>query len=177
MNSLNLDDEIKNSHEYRTLTNFLSSSPQSLATALESFSKPSEDTFMNTQNASELESHLWRIWKSVVAVAATTTHDSPAQQKLTDFVLELRNRPTLKHQGNVCKVWDAVVWKDLPIFGPQMRETWNDGETILSSIRSPSTTPNITQPPQTPPPPKPVPTGSTSTPSPPRSSRQSTRAA
>jgi hypothetical protein len=43
-------------------------------------------------------------------------------------MLEVRNRPALERQGKVCKVWDAAVWKDLPIFGPQMREAWNEGK-------------------------------------------------
>ena len=95
---------------------------------------------MSSQSASEVESQLWRVWKAVVATATQTPHDSPAQQKLADFVLELRNRPTLERQGKVCKVWEAVVWKDLPILGPQMREAWNDGEFlhILIICRKPA---------------------------------------
>jgi hypothetical protein len=128
------DHEIKHSDEYRALTTYLSAKPQPLSAALESFCKPTEDTFMSSQSASEVESQLWRVWKAVVATATQTPHDSPGQQKLADFVLELRNRPVLERQGTACKVWDAVVWKDLPILGPQMREAWNDGEFVLWDI-------------------------------------------
>ena len=128
MGGIEPDHELKHSHEYRALTTYLSNKPQAFNAAVESFCKPTEEAFMNSQNASEVETQLWRVWKAVVAAATQTPHDSPAQQKLADFVLELRNRPTLERQGKVCKVWEAVVWKDLPILGPQMREAWNDGE-------------------------------------------------
>lgn len=128
MGGIEPDHEVKHSHEYRALTTYLSNKPQPLNDAQESFCKPTEEIFMSSQSASEVETQLWRVWKAVVATATQTPHDSPAQQKLADFVLELRNRPTLERQGKVCKVWEAVVWKDLPILGPQMREAWNDGE-------------------------------------------------
>ena len=140
MGGIEPDHEVKHSHEYRALTTYLSNKPQALNNAQESFCKPTEEIFMSSQSASEVESQLWRVWKAVVATATQTPHDSPAQQKLADFVLELRNRPTLERQGKVCKVWEAVVWKDLPILGPQMREAWNDGEFlhILIICRKPA---------------------------------------
>lgn len=126
MGGIEPDHELKHSHEYRALTIYLSNKPQALGAALESFCKPTEEAFMNS---SEVEAQLWRVWKAVVAAATQTPHDSPGHQKLADFVLQLRNRPVLERQGKVCKVWgDAVVWKDLPIFGPEMREAWNEGE-------------------------------------------------
>jgi len=130
MGGIEPDHEVKHSHEYRALTTYLSNKPQPFSNAKESFCKPTEEIFMSSQSASEVESQLWRVWKAVVATATQTPHDSPAQQKLADFVLELRNRPVLERQGKVCKVWEAVVWKDLPILGPQMREAWNDGEFL-----------------------------------------------
>lgn len=129
MGGIEPDHHIKHSHEYRALTTFLSSKPQSLGAAIDSFCSPTEDIFMGSQNASEVEAQLWRAWKALVAAATQTPHDSPGRQKLADFVLEVRNRPALERQGKVCKVWDAAVWKDLPIFGPQMREAWNEGKT------------------------------------------------
>lgn len=134
MGGIEPDHEIKHSHEYRALTTHISAKPQSLSAALESFCKPTEEAFMSSQSASEVETQLWRVWKAVVAAATQTPHDSPAQQKLADFVLELRNRPVLERHGKTCKVWDAVVWKDLPILGPQMREAWNDGKMALQLI-------------------------------------------
>jgi hypothetical protein len=136
MGGIEPDHEVKHSHEYRALTTYLSNKPQPRNDAQESFCKHTEEIFMSSQSASEVETQLWRVWKAVVATATQTPHDSPAQQKLADFVLELRNRPTLERQGKVCKVWEAVVWKDLPILGPQMREAWNDGEfRDISTIR------------------------------------------
>jgi len=99
MGGIEPDHEVKHSHEYRALTTYLSNKPQPLNNALESFCKPTEDIFMSSQSASEVESQLWRVWKAVIATATQTPHDSPAQQKLADFVLELRNRPGATRKG------------------------------------------------------------------------------
>lgn len=128
MGSIEPDQDLQNSQEYQALTAYLSPEPKPLDTSLDAFCKPAEDTFMNPQTASEVESQLWRAWKAVIAAATQTPHDSAGRQKLADFVLEVQNRPVLESGGNVCKIWDAAVWKDLPIFGPSMREAWNAGE-------------------------------------------------
>jgi hypothetical protein len=117
MGSPDSDNEVKNSQEYKALNDHLSS----------------EETFMQSQSASEVETQLWRVWKAITTIAAQTAHDSPGRQKLANFVLELQKRPQLECKGETCKIWDeAVVWKDLPILGPQMREAWNDGEIHCS---------------------------------------------
>lgn len=129
MGSNDSDHEVKTSQEYKALNTHLSNDSESLTTTLDSFCKPTEETFMNSQSASEVETQLWKIWKAVVSTATQTAHDSPGRQKLADFVLEVQKRPQLECQGKACQIWDeAVVWKDLPILGPQMREAWNDGE-------------------------------------------------
>jgi hypothetical protein len=129
MSSKDSDNEVTNSQEYKTLNTHLSDDSDSLATTLDSFCKPTEETFMKSQSASEVENQLWRVWKAIATIATQTAHDSPGRQKLADFVLEVQKRPQLECKGEVCKIWDeAVVWKDLPILGPQMREAWNDGE-------------------------------------------------
>jgi len=132
MSATDSSNEVKNSQEHKALNAHLSSDSESLTNTLDAFCKPTEEKFMNSQSASEVENQLWRVWKAVVATATQTAHDSPGRQKLADFVLEVQKRPQLECQGNVCKIWDeAVVWTDLPIFGPQMREAWNDGELSL----------------------------------------------
>ena len=130
MGSNDSGQEVTNSQEYKTLSTHLSNDSGSLTTTLDSFCKPTEENFMKSQSASEVESQLWRVWKAITTIATQTAHDSPGRQKLADFVLEVQKRPQLECKGEVCKIWgEAVVWKDLPILGPQMREAWNDGET------------------------------------------------
>jgi hypothetical protein len=134
MGSADSDNEVKSSQEYKALDDHLSADSRSLTETLDSFCKPTEETFMNSQSASEVETQLWRVWKAITTLATQTAHDSLGRQKLADFVLEVQKRPQLECKGAVCKIWDeAVVWKDLPILGPQMREAWNDGE-ILSFL-------------------------------------------
>jgi hypothetical protein len=134
MGSADPNNEVKSSQEYKALDDHLSADSKSLTETLDSFCKSTEETFMNSQSASEVETQLWRVWKAITTLATQTAHDSPGRQKLADFVLEVQKRPQLECKGAVCKIWDeAVVWKDLPILGPQMREAWNDGE-ILSFL-------------------------------------------
>jgi hypothetical protein len=133
MGSSDSDNEVKNSQEYKALNDHLSTDSDSLTNTLDSFCKPTEETFMKSQSASEVETQLWRVWKAITTISTQTAHDSPGRQKLADFVLEVQKRPQLECKGEVCKIWDeAVVWKDLPILGPQMRVAWNDGEIHCS---------------------------------------------
>jgi len=135
MGSADSDNEVKNSQEYKALSDHLSTDSKSLTEALDSFCEPTEDMFVKSQSASEVETQLWRVWKTVTTLATQTAHDSPGRQKLANFVLEVQKRPQLECKGEVCKIWDeAVLWKDLPILGPQMREAWNDGEIYFSFV-------------------------------------------
>lgn len=126
--SIEPDHTIKHSAEYKSLTTHLSNKPQPLGTALDSFCGPTEDLFMQSKATSEIEAQLWHAWKAIIAAATQTPHDSAGRQKLADFVLALRDRPVLERNGKVCKVWDATVWKELPVFGAAMREAWNAGK-------------------------------------------------
>ena len=84
MGSNDSDQEVTNSQEYKTLSTHLSNDSGSLTTTLDSFCKPTEENFMKSQSASEVESQLWRVWKAITTIATQTAHDSPGRQKLAD---------------------------------------------------------------------------------------------
>ena len=101
---------------------------------LDAFCEPIENRYYEENtNASDVEDLLWPAWQCLIACAAATPHDSKGQQKLVELVLRVQQRPALEKKkkeegGEVCHVQDGVVWRDLPVFGWQMREAWNAGE-------------------------------------------------
>jgi len=42
-------------------------------------------------------------------------------------MVSLTSRPTLSKGDSTCKIDDMTVWRDLPVFGWQLREAWNLG--------------------------------------------------
>lgn len=94
---------------------------------MDAFCRPIEDKFMNTSRSEAVESLLLDAWSAVIAVASATAHSIESRQKLADFVIALEYRPTLMKGDQICVLHGAKVWKDLPIFGLQMREAWNLG--------------------------------------------------
>lgn len=125
MSRLGPSEEIKASPEFQALHGYVSGHVSSLGSAQDKFCQSVEDKFMNTENPSDVEESLWRAWRAVTGVAAQTPFDSEQNHKLVTMVVNLQTRPKLEKNGNTCQISDAVVWKDLPLFGMQMRESWN----------------------------------------------------
>jgi hypothetical protein len=70
----------------------------------------------------DLEGPLWNLWAGVNGAAKQlpAVHD-----RLIDLLAAFRQLPDLKRDGQVVEVWDMVVWKDLPIWGADVRENYN----------------------------------------------------
>lgn len=127
MPGLSPSNEILHSKEFVALSKHLSGHHTSLGEALDAFCEPVEDKYMKTENPADVEGLLWKAWQAIVAVAASTPHTSPNRQKLVDFLLGLEHRPVLMKGGDVCEIQGLKVWKDLPVLGWELRETWNFG--------------------------------------------------
>lgn len=121
--------EVKASQEFRALHSYMHNKTESASHAQDEFCKTVENSFMSDQDPQAIEGHLWNAWRAVTGLAATTHGGVSHQQRLVDFVLGLQTRPVVEKGGKVCKVWDAVVWSELPVFGAQIRETYNFGES------------------------------------------------
>lgn len=124
--------DIKSSSEFHALHGFLAGHASSESHAQEKFCEPVEDKYMQTQDNEAIEELLWTAWQAVIETAKATPHHSEKRQKLVDFVLDIQKRPALAKDGKVCKVWDATVWADLPVFGAQVRENWNSSKHSMS---------------------------------------------
>lgn len=125
--------DVKSSSSYKAAHDYLSGHVTSLAKAQDKFAGPVEDEFMSTQNAENVEGLLWTAWKSVVQLAKESAHETSKRQKLVDFVLSLQQRPKLEKGDVVCRVWDATVWSDLPVFGAEIRESWNSCKSLMNA--------------------------------------------
>lgn len=128
--NLRASQDIKSSSEYQALHKYLHGHIDASA-AQEKFCEPVENQFMTSQNTDSLEGLLWMAWRAVTGIAAETPFESERRQKLADFIISLESRQTLQKGGAVCKVWDQTVWKDLPVFGAQLRDEWNFGMLFM----------------------------------------------
>ena len=83
------------------------------------------------------ESGLWTLWYSIIDLAKQTPHsDGSAQTALVELVAALKarpNPPAPKGHNDLKSTWgwsdSGGIWTDLIIFGPSMRESWNDPST------------------------------------------------
>ena len=105
-----------------------SRSDSALMDAVDAFAEPIEQAFREPAPGGEpsVETLLWDAWYYVITTAINP--DDSVCVKLIDLVLALqrRGRLTRESDGRECLVWGGRVWDELPLFGPQTREAWND---------------------------------------------------
>jgi hypothetical protein len=89
------------------------------------FTKPVERAFLRDAAGEALvEEMLWAGWEAVISAADTP--DDRTRSRLVELVVAVRDRGVLaRPDGQECVVWDMRAHADLPVFGAQMRETWN----------------------------------------------------
>ncbi|RMY45886.1 hypothetical protein D0863_15951 [Hortaea werneckii] len=141
MSPLHPTSKLRENPQYQLLSAYAhdngTANPES---TLDAFCEPIENRYYEaTTNPSDIEELLWPAWQCLIACAAATPHESAAgQQKLVELVLRVQRRPALEKKGGgeVCSVQDGVVWRDLPIFGWQMREAWNAAASDSSEAES-----------------------------------------
>ncbi|KAK5170339.1 uncharacterized protein LTR77_004926 [Saxophila tyrrhenica] len=133
---LNASEQVLQSEEYTAVINWLSGRTKSVGDALDIFCQPVENKFFQTENAQNVEPLLWRAWQAIVGEAATTPHTSQHKQKLVELMLNLAFRPTLSRGESICEVDGMKVWRDLPIFGWELREAWNFAASGSSDQKS-----------------------------------------
>lgn len=127
MSGLTVPQQVLASQEYTALKNWLSGETAEVGDVLDDFCQPVENKFFDTQSAEDAQGLLWSAWQAVVGEAATTPYTSQHRQKLVDLMVSLTSRPTLSKGDSTCKIDDMTVWRDLPVFGWQLREAWNLG--------------------------------------------------
>ena len=89
------------------------------------FTKPIDHVFLRSgAGEAHIEGMLWPAWQAVISAADTP--DDAVRSRLTELLGAIRDRgPLVRPSGEECIVWDMRAHVDLPVFGAQMRETWN----------------------------------------------------
>ena len=89
------------------------------------FTGPIDHAFLRCgAGEARLEAMLWPAWQAVISAADTP--DDDARTRLAELLGAIRDRGILvRPDGAECVVWDLRAHADLPVFGAQMRETWN----------------------------------------------------
>lgn len=105
-------------------------------TAAHNFTDPARKMFAVGAAESAIESCLTRGWNSIIDLAADTHHES--QGSLVDTILAVQKQNIAEQEdASECTIWGEKkkVWKDMPLFGPTMREAWNKGTCCCVALK------------------------------------------
>ncbi|KIY73836.1 hypothetical protein CYLTODRAFT_448442 [Cylindrobasidium torrendii FP15055 ss-10] len=75
-----------------------------------------------SQGNDEEFGNLWILWDAFNAVAQRKPE---AQDMLVQLMADIKALPPPMRNGVPLRCWGGELWKDLPIAGPNMRESWN----------------------------------------------------
>ena len=97
------------------------------------FTEPIDHAFVRCgAGEAYIEGMLWPAWQAVISAADTP--DDAARSRLVELLSAIRARGILvRSGGEECVVWDMRAHADLPVFGAQMRETWNFSPPAVSA--------------------------------------------
>lgn len=120
---------IKQCSQYAVVGDHLSGNVSTSEDVLNKLSEPVEKEVSSSGDSGEVEEHLNTTWKSIISKAADTPFTDPGMTKLVDLVTALQKRPDIQKDSKAFQLEDMTVWRDLPMFGRQMREAWNLGSS------------------------------------------------
>jgi hypothetical protein len=96
------------------------------------FTEPIDHAFLSGPREASIEGMLWPAWEAVISAADTP--DERTRSRLVELLCAIRGRGILaRPDGQECVVWDMRAHVDLPVFGAQMRETWNFSPPAVSA--------------------------------------------
>jgi len=106
-----------------TSNNILLDQQRLVSETVRDFIKPVNEAAKSGDDA--FENKLWQSWNDLVKATSVTPHLE--QDYLINFLQELRKEPApKKEKGEAYKIWGTPMeWKELTLFGPVLRESWN----------------------------------------------------
>ena len=106
-----------------TFANHLKPAEASISEAVASLTT----AITHAASLNKLEIVLWQTWRELWSLVASTPHGS--QQVLVDFVRAVQDAEDPRQEnGELCDIWgEEFKWRDLPLFGAQTREEWDEG--------------------------------------------------
>lgn len=93
-----------------------------------------ESIALTIENAADIESELSLLWASFISAAQG---NSLVHSQLVETMTHLACRPdVLDKTGNVIKIYNMTLWRDMPMWGWEVNDVWNRKSTmiVLSSI-------------------------------------------
>ncbi|GIK00107.1 hypothetical protein Aspvir_004123 [Aspergillus viridinutans] len=110
-------------HIFNILNDYLQPSsttpPSEAAQAIHALTPKAAST---QEEDSELEDFLWSTWGTIIKIAKQIDDNHPSQDRLVDVIHALTELPP-----TTVSIWGSEnrLWKDLPILGPSLRESWD----------------------------------------------------
>ena len=120
-------DNIQRSND---LLSLLSDNGIPLSDIVQKFTRPVNEA-VKAGGGDGLENHLWSVWDLLIGAVTQTPHTG--QERLVKLVQEIQQLPGPKQEnGKSCIIWgEPLEWKSLPLFGPSMRNAWNDSACLI----------------------------------------------
>lgn len=131
---LGASQHIKQSSQYAVLGDHLSGTAITSDNVISKLIEPVEKELSSSGDSEKVEEHLITLWQSIIARAAETPFTDPSMPKLVDLVMALQNKPDLQKDSKAFQLDDLTLWRDLPMFGREMREAWNLGSSWTVSL-------------------------------------------
>ena len=79
-----------------------------------------------------LEGFLWGLWGMVVDLIRQVPHNHVWQGRMVEVLSAIKEVPrqATPAMENLEREWGMAFWQQLPIFGAELRETWNQGPWV-----------------------------------------------
>ena len=82
-----------------------------------------------TDSQFSLEAFLWGLWAEIRAVIIEIPHNHPWQDTMVELLAAIKTVPrsVTPEMEALEREWGMAFWQDLPIFGADFRESWDQG--------------------------------------------------
>ena len=76
-----------------------------------------------------LQGFLWDLWAEMVNLIKEVPHSHPWQDRMVELLSAIKEVPrqVTPKMEELERSWGRASWQDLPVFGAEVREAWNQG--------------------------------------------------
>lgn len=93
-----------------------------------------KEVYAHDKGEEAVEGFFWNLWSTMIGAVKLVPATDARMQHLADVLGALHGKKTAD-----VEIWDEkmTVWEDLPMLGPQMRESWNcESRYFITRARS-----------------------------------------
>ena len=117
--------------KFTLIRDYLEGTNSSAEYTAKELTTPADDTSSPELNESEcsLEGFLWSLWGMMVELIKQIPYHHPWQDRMVEILNAIKEVPrqATPEMEQLERSWGMAFWQDLPIFGAEVRETWNRG--------------------------------------------------